>query len=99
MRIEIEPHKAKNMITKREVCFKQYLIKVDDKIVGLVGWAPGSKIIFTSPIGPFEQDIIRSEVEKKLDRRAELVECPDVSEELLNQEEEHHNEFDEKDLT
>ena len=98
MRIEIEPHKARNLITKREVCFKQYLIKVDGKMVGLVGWAPDSKIVFTIPVGPFEQDVIRSEVEKKLDRRAELIECPDVPEELLDQEE-PENEFNEEDLT
>ena len=99
MRIEIEPHIARNLITKREVCFKQYLIKVDGRIVGLVGWAPNSKIVFITPVGPFEQDVIRSEVEKKLDRRAELVECPDMPEELLNQEEEPNNEFNEEDLT
>lgn len=99
MKIDIEPHVGMNLITKREVCFKQYLIKVDDRVVGLVGWHPGAKIVFTSPIGPFEQDVIRSEVEKKLDRRAELVECPDVPEELLNQEEETENEFNEEDLT
>ena len=103
MSVELRPHKAVNVVTKQEQCFQQYLIFEGhpDKMemVGIVGWAHGSKIIFLVPVDPIRENMIRREVSNQLKREQEVISCPDIPEDLLHPNESVNDEFNESDFT
>ena len=93
-----------NPVTKKEVCAKQYLIfdGHPDKMerVGIIGWKPGDKVIFLVPVDPIRADRIRAYVSEQLKRETELINCPDIPEDLLHPPtKESYDEFNESDLT
>ncbi len=103
MSVELRPHTAINVVTKQEQCFQQYLIFEGhpDKMemVGIVGCAQGSKIIFTVPVDPIRENMIRCEVSNQLEREQEIISCPDIPEDLLHPNESIDDEFNESDFT
>jgi hypothetical protein len=104
MSTELRPHKGINVATKKEVCFQQYLIfdGHPDKMerVGIIGWKPGDKIIFLVPVDPIRADRITVFVSEQLKRETELINCPDIPEDLLHPPtKESYDEFNESDLT
>ncbi len=101
---ELRPHKGINVVTKKEQCFEQYLILDGhpDKLelIGIVGWAEGSKVIFLVPVDPIRADRVRNFVSDQLKREQEAINHPDLPMDIINPttEEEYH-EFNESDLT
>jgi hypothetical protein len=104
MNVKLVPHIGTNVITRKEECFQQYFVFEGHpdkmKLVGLIGWNEGSKLLFTSPIDPISEDKIRAEVSRQMSIEAEYVSCPDIPEELLHPpEESYFDEFNESDFT
>ena len=104
MYVELRPHVGFNLITKREQCFEQYLIFHGHpdkmKLVGLIGWKEGSKIVYLKPVDPISKRSIEEEVSKQLERDAEAIDCPDLTEDQIHPPQENpFDEFNESDLT
>lgn len=104
MSTELRPHKGINVVTKREQCFEQYLIfdghPDSMELVGIVGWADGSKVIFLVPVDPIRADRVRSYVSDQLKREQEMISHPDLPLDAINPpEQDIYNEFNESDLT
>jgi len=104
MSIELRPHKATNVITKKTVCFEQYLIFEGHpdamERVGLVGWKPGSNVVFLVPVDPVRAKRITDYVSEQLEAEVKAINCPDIPMDILNPpNREYHNEFNESDFT
>ena len=103
MSVELRPHCGINIVTKQEQCFEQYLVfdGHPDKMerVGLIGWEPHHKLIFTKTIDPIRQERISREVAVLLERELEITNAPDIDlDQTLPPEENPFNEFNESDL-
>ncbi len=101
---ELRPHKGINVVTKREQCFEQYLILDGhpDKLelIGIVGWAEGSKVIFLVPVDPIRADRVRRYVSDQLKREQDVINHPSLPLDVINPpHQEFENEFNESDLT
>ena len=105
MHVELRPHKGMNLVTKREQCFEQYLVYSGHpeklEITGIIGWKEGSKLLFLKPVDPVSRDKIKSKVDLILAREAELINHPDLDQDLVTppQNESTYDEFNESDLT
>lgn len=101
--VELEVHKGINVVTRKEQTFNQYMIHVcegeDRDCVGLIGFGEDCKVIFTKVIDPVTAKWVKGEVDKILDRDVELVDCPDIPKDLLDNPGIQFDEFDEEELT
>ena len=105
MHVNLVPHIGINLMTKKEQCHEQYLVFAGHpskmKMVGILGWAEGSKIIFTTPVDPLSAEEIKTKVQEIIKREAEMVEHPNIDPDLITppQLESNLDEFNESDLT
>jgi len=105
MYTELRPHEGTNVVTRKRQCFRQYQILDGhpDKLelIGIIGWAEGSKIVFLVPVDPIREDRVRKFVADQLKREQESVRHPDIPLDIVNPPslEENYNEFNESDLT
>mgnify|MGYP000011736824 FL=1 len=105
MHVELKPHIGINLVTKKEQCHEQYLVFCGHpsklKMVGILGWAEGSKIVFMTPVDPLSAEEIRTKVQEIIKREAEMVEHPNIDQDLVTppQIESDLDEFNESDLT
>ena len=104
MHVELRPHKGMNLVTKREQVFEQYLVytghpeKLD--VVGIIGWAEGSKLLYLVPMDPISKKEIDAKVSDILKREADAIAHPDIDIDLVNPPlEDTYDEFNESDLT
>jgi hypothetical protein len=77
MKVELLPHKGKNMATQKEETLPQYRVVVDGVCVGYKSWDYGSKIVFITRLSPEEVKVIKADVEHILGDTAGHVDAPD----------------------
>lgn len=77
MKVELRPHKGKNMATQKEETLPQYKVVADGKLVGYKSWNFGSKIVFIEKLSPEEIAQVKSDVEYILGDTAGHVNAPD----------------------
>ena len=104
MNIKLVPHTGINLVTKKEQCLEQYLVYEGHpdkmRMVGLIGWKEGSKLIFTTRVDPVLEKKISAEVARQMSIEAGYISCPDIPEDLIHPPEESYlDEFNESDFT
>lgn len=100
MKVELLPHKGKNMATQQEETVPQYRVVVDGELVAYKSWNFGSKIIFIAKLSPEDIKEVKSQVEHILGDTAGHVNAPDeekikakYEEQEAEEEEAAHDDF------
>ena len=90
MKVELLPHKGRNIATREIQNLPQYQVVADGKVVGYKSWEFGSKIVFVQQLSPEAIDEIKRDVEYILGDTAGHVNAPneDAIADLLEKEEE-----------
>jgi hypothetical protein len=104
--VELETHVGIHLLTKKEVVHEQYFVYInDDEVkgrerVGLIGWKPDSKLVFTSGLDPTIKKWVEEEVALLISRdELQSVPYPQETAEKLSATQGVEDELDEKDLT
>lgn len=89
MKVELLPHKGRNIATREIQNLPQYLVVADGETVGVKSWNFGSKIVFIKQVSPEAIEEIKSQVEHILGDTAGHVNAPneDAIADLLEKEE------------
>lgn len=90
MKVELLPHKGRNLATREIQNLPQYQVVADGEVVGIKSWNFGSKIVFIKQVSPEAIEEIKSQVEHILGDTAGHVNAPneDAIADLLEKEEE-----------
>ena len=90
MKVELLPHKGRNLATREIQNLPQYQVVADGEVVGIKSWNFGSKIVFIKQVSPEAIEEIKSQVEHILGDTAGHVNAPneEAIADLLDREEE-----------
>jgi hypothetical protein len=98
MSVKIENRVGKNLITKEEVVYSMYDVYLDGSIVGLIGWAAGSRLVYTKPVSPIDKKRIEEELPVLIEQSFTSTPYPEIDPEIVSGgiEEDQYYEFDEE---
>lgn len=83
MIVTIENKVAKNLITKEEVTFSIWVVYLDGKKIGHIGWADGSKLIYDRKVSPIEERAIKDQLSKLTKQKFTSTPYPSIDPELV----------------
>ena len=88
MKVELLPHKGKNMATQQEQQLPQYMVVADGELIGYKSWKFGSKIVLIKHLSPEDIKEVKNQVEHILGDTAGHVNAPNEDRILARHEEE-----------
>lgn len=96
--VRIENRVGKNLVTKEEVVFSIYDVFLGKDRVAHIGWAEGSKLIYTRPVSPVEKKSIEEKLPSLINQSFTSTPFPSIDPELVERIgfEDDYYEFDEE---